>query len=416
MKRNIALEEAQELLLSMARPVGECSLPLYEAVGRVISRDIQAPIQLPPFNKSPLDGYAVRGQDTQRASATSPVCLEVIEEVAAGHSAERKVTAGTTIKVMTGTPIPKGADAVIKYEDVTRTGNFCRLYGPVAAGSNVILAGEDVKKGEHITGRGALVSPAMVGLIAALGYAEVAVYNKVKIAVISTGDELIDQSQKLQPGKIYNSNLPSLVAACMRMGTQITALGNVPDQLGAIEDIISLGLADADVVITTGGVSVGDYDMVPDALSRMGVNVIYRGVDIKPGSPVVAAEHNNKFIICLSGNPAAALITFELIAVPLIKKKMGLMNYLPARVGAVLADDFAKPSPQRRFLRGRLHMAAGRNVVELTGEQSNGILKSLINCNAYIDVPAGSGRMTAGQDVSVLVVGDVFGQQAFGLA
>jgi molybdopterin molybdotransferase len=411
MKKNVALEEAQELLLSMACPVQDCEIPLFDAVGRVLSREVRAPINLPPFDRSPLDGYAVRAQDTAAATAAQPAILEVIEEVPAGHMAGKKVVPGTAIKVMTGSPIPAGADAVIKYEDVKRTGKFCRLSTPLRPGGNIILAGEDVKKGEVIAGRGTLVSPALVGLIGALGYAGAAVFNKVKIAVISTGDELLDCSQKLQPGKIYNSNLPSLVAACLKLGAQITALGNVPDEPEAIADIVALGLADADIVITTGGVSVGDYDVVPDALARLGVNVIYRGVDMKPGSPVVAGEKDNKFIICLSGNPAAALITFELIAVPLIKKKMGLVNYLPARVGAIINDGFAKPSPQRRFLRGRFRVAeGGKNYVDLTGEQSNGVLKSLVNCNAYIDVPAGSGRIAAGQDVSVLIVDDVFGR------
>ncbi len=409
MKNNVALEEAQDLLLSVAQPAQECEIPLFDAVGRVLSREIRAPIHLPPFDKSPLDGYAVRALDTERATAAQPVILEVIEEVAAGHTAGKKITPGTAIKVMTGSPIPAGADAVIKYEDVKRTGKLCKLFTPLRPGNNIILAGEDVKKGEAVAGRGTLVSPALVGLIGALGYAEAAVFNKVKIAVISTGDELVDCSQKLQPGKIYNSNLPSLVAACLKLGAQITALGNVPDELESIADIVALGLADADIVITTGGVSVGDYDVVPDALARLGVYIIYRGVDMKPGSPVVAGTKDGKFIICLSGNPAAALITFELIAVPLIKKKMGLVNYLPARVGAVMSDGFAKPSPQRRFLRGRFHVSEeGKNYVDLTGEQSNGVLKSLVNCNAYIDVPAGSGRIAAGQDVSVLIVGDVF--------
>ncbi len=410
MKRNVALEDAQNMVLTMACPVKESNIPLFDAVGRVLSQEIKAPINLPPFDRSPLDGYAVRAQDTAKASEAEPVVLEVIEEVAAGHTARRKVTTKTAIKVMTGTPIPAGADAVIKYEDVTRAANICKIFYPLKSGGNIVRAGEDVKAGEVVATRGTQVSPALVGLIAALGFAEVTVYNKVKVAVISTGDELVDSSQPLRPGKIYNSNLPSLVAACTKLGAQITALGNVPDELDSIADIISLGLADADIVLTTGGVSVGDYDVVPDALARLGVNVIYRGVDMKPGSPVVAAEYNNKFIICLSGNPAAALITFELIAVPLIKKKMGLTSYLPARLEAVLDGDFAKPSPQRRFLRGRFHVTEGTNCVALTGEQSNGVLKSLVNCNAYIDVPAGSGRMHAGQDVSVLIVGDVFGQ------
>lgn len=410
MKRNIPLEEAQDILLAMAQPVGESKVPLFEAVGRVLSREVKAPINLPPFDKSPLDGYAVRAQDTAKAAAERPAVLEVVEEVPAGYTARQRVTEGTTIKVMTGTPIPQGADAVIKYEDVKRTGRICRLFAPLKPGSNIIPAGEDVKKGEKVAGPGERITPAHVGLIAALGYAEAPVFDKVKIAVISTGDELVDSTQKLPPGKIYNSNLPSLVAACVKLGTQITALGNVPDRLDTVADLISLGLADADIVITTGGVSVGDYDVVPDALARLGVNVLYRGVSMKPGSPVVAGEKDNKFIVCLSGNPAAALITFELIAVPLIKKKMGLNSFLPAKTGAVLTDDFAKASPQRRFLRGRFSVADGKNYVALTGEQSNGVLKSLINCNAYIDVPAGSGRIAAGQDVSVLIVGDVFGR------
>lgn len=408
MRKNIALEEAQDLLLAGVYPVQECSIPLFDAVGRVLSREIRAPFPLPPFNRSPLDGYAVRARDTEKASVSSPAVLEVIEEVGAGHAAQKKVMSGTTIKVMTGAPIPEGADAVIKYEDILRTGKVCKIFTPLQPDSNIILAGEDVRKGEVIAREGSMISPALIGLIAALGYAETTVYDKVKIAVISTGDELLDCSQKLQPGKIYNSNLPSLVAACLKMGTQITALGNVPDELDAIADIISLGLADADIVITTGGVSVGDYDVVPDALLRLGVNIIYRGVDMKPGSPVVAAEKDNKFIICLSGNPAAALITFELIAVPLIKKKMGLTNCLPVRTGAILTDEFKKASPQRRFLRGRLYYEAGKSYVMLTGGQSNGVLKSLLNCNAYIDIPAGSGKIDDGQEVSVLVVDEVF--------
>ncbi|MDT8899814.1 gephyrin-like molybdotransferase Glp [Anaeroselena agilis] len=409
MKRNVALEEAQDLLLRMACPVKECKIPLFDAAGRVLSREIKAPINLPPFDRSPLDGYAVRAEDIAAASEAYPTSLEVIEEVAAGYAARQRVTAKTAIKVMTGAPIPAGADVVIKHEDVTRTGNICKFFYPLKSGSNIVRTGEDVKKGELIAAPGTHVSPAMVGLIAALGFAEVSVYNKVKVAVISTGDELVDCSQPLQPGKIYNSNLPSLVAACLKLGAKITALGNVPDELDSIADIISLGLADADIVITTGGVSAGDYDVVPDALDRLGINVIYRGVNMKPGSPVLAAEYNNKFIVCLSGNPAAALVTFDLIAVPLIKKKMGLTSYLPTRLDAVFEGEFGKPSPQRRFLRGRLQVNEGANSVTLTGEQSNGVLKSLINCNAYIDVPAGSGRMNAGQDVSVLVVDDVFG-------
>ena len=260
-----------------------------------------------------------------------------------------------------------------------------------------------------VAARGDLLSPALLGLIAALGYAEVAVFDKVKIAVFSTGDELIDYCQRLETGKIYNSNLPSLVAACLQLGAEVTACGNAPDDLDVIVGKISQGLATADLVVTTGGASVGDFDFMPEALARLGAKIIFRGVDMKPGSPAVAAEKDGKFIVCLSGNPAAAMITFELIVVPLIKKMKGLNNNLPAKSRAVLTDDFPKASPQRRFLRGRLQVAEGKNRVCLTGGQSNGVLKSLVDCNALIDVPAGSDRLCAGQEVSVLIIGSVCG-------
>jgi molybdopterin molybdotransferase len=410
MKKNIALEEAQSLLLESGCPVSECHVPLFDALGSVLSRNVFAAINLPSFDKSALDGYVLQAKDTETATGSQPVTLSVIEEVAAGHVPEKQVTPGTAIKVMTGAPIPEGADVVIKFEDVERVGDSLKLFSPLKSGSNIILAGEDVAKGEIAAWQNTLIVPALVGLFAALGYSEVPVFSKVKVAIASTGDELLDPAQQLQPGKIYNSNLHSLTAACFKLGTRVVALGNVPDRQDLVADKISQGLAEADIVITTGGVSVGDYDVVPDALAQIGADIIFRGVNIKPGSPVIAAKKDNKFIVCLSGNPAAALITFELLVVPLIKKMMGLDRHFPTKTRAILADDFVKPSPQRRFLRGHFHIAKDSNYVTLTGGQSNGILKSMVDCNALIDVPAGSNRIRAGQDVSVLIVGECYGQ------
>ena len=356
-----------------------------------------------------MDGYALRAEDIVTAQAAHPVALEVIEEVAAGYAAEKKVTPGTTIKVMTGAPIPEGADIVIRFEDVTRRENTALMTTPLRSGSNVIRAGEDVKKGEYVAATGSLIVPPLVGMLAALGYTALPVFDKVKIALASTGDELLEPSQPLQPGKIYNSNLYSLAAACSRMGAQPVILGNVMDQAGAVAEAIAKGLREGDIVITTGGVSVGDYDAVPDALDLLGAKVIFRGVDVKPGSPVLAAEKDGKLILCLSGNPAAAMITFELIAVPLIKKFMGLTGCFPAKTQAVFADDFIKPSPQRRFLRGKLHLGNEGNYVTLTGGQSNGVLQSLVHCNVLIDIPAGSGRVSRGQNVTALIVGNIDG-------
>ena len=410
MKRNIALEDAQTLLLQDACPIGEERVPLAMAAGRVLSRDIEAPIELPSFDKSPLDGYALRAVDIARAKETNPVVLEVTEEVAAGYAAEKNVLPGTTIKVMTGAPIPEGADVVIRFEDVVRTGQSIQVPCFLQSGSNIIRAGEDVKKAETIAARGALIVPPLVGLLAALGCAEVPVFNKLKIAIASTGDELVDVSQPVGPGKIYNSNLYSLVAACSQMGAQVEVLGNVVDQAVAVAEKIAQGLSLADVVITTGGVSVGDYDAVPEALESLGAEIIFRGVNMKPGSPALAAKKDGKFILCLSGNPAAALITFELIVAPLLKKMLGFACYLPAKAQAVFNDDFVKPSPQRRFLRGHFHLGNEANHVTLTGGQGNGALQSMVHCNVLVDVPGGSGKLQKGQTVTVLIIGDINGR------
>ena len=409
MKTRVALEEAQSLLMQAAAPLREERLEILNTVGRVLSRDIAAPLDLPPFDKSPLDGYALRAEDIAAAQEDQPVSLEVTEEVAAGYAAEKRVTPGTTIKVMTGAPIPDGADIVIRFEDVTRKGSAALFTTPLPSGSNIIRAGEDVKKNELIAPAGVAIVPPLVGLFAALGYTAAPVFGKVKVALASTGDELLEPVQPLRPGKIYNSNLYSLAAACAQLGTQPVVLGTVVDRAEAVAAAITRGLAGSDLVITTGGVSVGDYDAVPDALALLDAQVLFRGVDMKPGSPVLGAAKDGKLILCLSGNPAAAMITFELIGVPLLKKLMGLTECFPAKIQVNFDDDFIKPSPQRRFLRGKLHLDGAGNSVTLTGGQTNGVLQSLIHCNLLVDIPAGSGRVVRGQQVAALVVGPVDG-------
>lgn len=404
MKTGISLEEAQTLLLELVEPK-ECSVPIVYAAGRILSQNIRAPIHLPPFDKSPLDGYALRAKDTVEACRAHPVTLEVIEEVRAGYTARNSVTPGTAIKVMTGAPIPDGADVVIKFEDVNREGNKVKVFYPLKSGCNIIYAGEDVRQGEIVAKKGVLLNPPLVGLLTAFGIQQVPVFSKTNIAILSTGDELLDPSENLKPAKIYNSNLHSLSAYCLQLGAEPVSLGIAPDEKEVIVKRISQALEYADLVITTGGVSVGDYDIVPTALNCMGADILFWKIDMKPGSPLIAAQYKNKLVIGLSGNPAAAFITFDLIVVPLIKKMLGFTEKLPLKISAILTDDFKKPSGQRRFLRAKLQTFNGINYVKLTGEQSNGILKSMVECNALIDVPAGSDPLVAGQEVVAVVLG-----------
>jgi molybdopterin molybdotransferase len=407
MKENIQLEEAQELLLNRIKPVGTCLVSLLEASGRILSQDIKASINIPPFSKSALDAYALIADDTRQAQSWAPVQLRVIEETRAGFIAKEKVVTGTAIKVMTGTPIPDGADTIIKYEDVIRTGDYVSIFRPLKAQDNVIKLGEDVELGEVVAEKGSIITPPLVALLAGLGISQVPVYTKVKIAIMSTGDELIRLGEEMRPGKIYNSTLYGLMTRCQELGGQPIDLGIVPDEIRATSLSLTRGLEEADIVVSTGGVSVGDYDIMKDAMVDCGGELIFWKVAMKPGSPVAAAVKGNKLMVGLSGNPAAAMVTFDLIVVPLIKKLMGVDSPLPDEIQGIFADNFMKASPQRRFLRAKLERKDGLDYFKLTGEQSNGILKSMIGCNVLIDIPAGSGPVIYGQKVSGFIVGDV---------
>jgi len=407
MKKNIQLEEAQNLLLDRITPVGKCLVSLLEASGRVLSQDIIASTSIPPFSKSALDGYALIASDTHQAESSAPILLRVIEETRAGFVAKQKIVTGTAIKVMTGAPIPYGANAFIKYEEVIRNGDYISIFRALKAKDNVIKEGEDIEQGAVVAHKGRSITPPLVALLAGLGRSQVPVYAKPKIAIMSTGDEIQAPSEKLQPGKIYNSSLYGLMARCRELGGQPLDLGIVPDDIEATTARILKGLEEADIVVSTGGVSVGDYDVMKDAMVGAGAEIIFWKVAMKPGSPIVAAVKDNKLIIGLSGNPAAAMVTFDLILIPLIKRLMGMHNPLPDKMQGIFADNFLKESPQRRFLRAKLEKKDGVDCFKLTGDQGNGVLMSMIGCNVLVDIPAGSGPVISGQSVSGHIVGNV---------
>lgn len=410
MKTNITLEEAQDLLLNLAAVTGEYQVPLAEAWGKVLSRDITAPHNIPPFPKSALDGYTFRAADTEEALPSNPVKLEIIDKVRAGYQAQHAVSDGTAIKIMTGAPIPDGADAVLKWEDVQVTGNYVYISQPYKSGDNIIPVGQDIGRGELAAPQGALITPPLVGLLANLGMKSIPVYLPVKAAILSIGDELTDLSEELSPGKIYSGNSWTVAARCRELGAQPIGLGIAIDDIKDIAGHVTRGLAEADIVITSGGASVGDYDLIKDTLVQLGAEVLFWKIAMRPGAPVVTAVKDKKLIIGLSGNPAAAITTFDLVAVPIIKKMMGLSQPLPARIEAVLLDDFKMHNRERRLLRARLITENGINYVKLTTGSGGGTLKSMVDANALIDIPAGSGPVLAGQKVAGFLLGNMQGQ------
>ncbi|MBR5472057.1 MAG: molybdopterin molybdotransferase MoeA [Oscillibacter sp.] len=387
---------AREILLDAAAPVETERLDLTQSGGRILAQDLIAAENIPAFDRSPYDGYAFRAADTMTATREQPVMLRVLEEIPAGAVPTLPVTEGTASKILTGAPIPEGTDAVIKFEDTVFTADTVTLSSPAKSGQNIVRAGEDVRKGQLLARRGDIIDPGLAGTLASQGIAAPTVYRRPKVGILSTGSELVEASDPLGPGKIYNANRHTLETALNRMGYDCIYLGTAGD---CVEDICALirhGLAECDVIVSTGGVSVGNYDLTPVAMERSGITLLFRGVDMKPGMACAYGSCGGKLICALSGNPASALINFYAVALPALRKIAGYRDPVPQPIQVTLADRFGKKSPKLRFLRGTLVLRDGTVRMTLPADQGNVILSSTIGCNVMAIVPAGSGPVEAG--------------------
>lgn len=396
MLKNPDYMTARDLLLDVARPVDTQELPLSACFGRVLAESVTAAENVPPFDRSPYDGYAFRSEDTDGTSRESPVTLRVIEEVPAGAVPTKGCTKNTAVKILTGAPIPEGADAVINYERTEFTESAVTIFAPIKSGENIVRAGEDVRKGDVLVRAGQVIDPGTAGTLAAQGIARPTVYRRPRVGVISTGNEVAEIGAPLAPGKIYNSNRYTLSAALWEIGCESVYLGLAGDSPEAIRELIGKGLADCDAVVTTGGVSVGDYDFTPDAMERAGVNILFRGVQMKPGMACAYGEKGGKLVCGLSGNPASSLSNFYLVAVPALKKLAGRSDCVPEEIPVTLAKDFKKKSPTTRLLRGRLDLSDGSVRLITPRDQGNVVISSAIGCDGMAVVPAGTGPIAAG--------------------
>ena len=405
--RNVSLEEALRMLLNVCFPVDECYIPVHESGGKILSKDITSGRNIPLFDKSAVDGYALQSRDTRDVSNDSRLILGVIDKTRAGFMPGKSVISGTAVRIMTGAPIPGGADSVIKFEDVIPDGDSIVISRDIKKGSNVAYAGDEVKSGELIARCGTRITPPLAGIMAGLGMDDIPVYRKVRVAILNTGDELLRSSGESTACKIYNSSYSMLAARCVETGVEPVSLGIAPDDVKATAERLAAGLGMADIVITTGGVSAGDYDLVDKGMISIDAGILIKGIAIKSGSPLLAGVKDGKLLIGLSGNPAAALMTFDLLVVPLIRKLMGLSRPLPVRMQVVMADNFLKKSPARRLVSARLFRQDGVDYVKLNNGQDSRSLMSMINNNFMVDIPAGSGYITCGQNVSGFPAGDL---------
>lgn len=404
MKKRISYFEARDLLLSRMKPVETEFVSLKNCTGRILGDDLTATENVPPFDRSPYDGYAFRSEDSKKAAPEHPVTLRILEEIAAGEISHYAVTEGCAAKILTGAPIPEGADAVIRYELTEFTKETVTIFEPSSSGDNIVRTGEDVKIGDILAEVGTLIDPGLAGTLASQNISMPQVYRNPKIGIISTGNELLEIGAESESGKVYNSNQYMLSAALSKIGCAPVILGTVKDGTEEICELILTGLKECDALVLTGGVSVGDYDLTPAAMKMAGVEIFFQGVDMKPGMACAYGMKEGKLVCGLSGNPASAITNFYAIACPAIKKLCGYKDILPTELTVRLKNGFKKKSPGTRFLRGILDFSDGSVCMRIPKEQGNVVLSSTIGCNVMAIVPAGSGSLPADTELKGFLI------------
>ncbi|MGN0158621.1 MAG: gephyrin-like molybdotransferase Glp [Brotaphodocola sp.] len=392
----ISFYEARNLLLEHVGLMEKEWVSLEHSYGRILGENVTATENVPPFDRSPYDGYAFRSVDSALASKENPVTLKILEEIPAGGISHFEVTEMCAVKILTGALIPPSADAVVPFEKTEFTEETVTLSAPSQSGSNIVKAGEDIACGEILAQSGTKIEPELMGTLASQNIENVLVYRVPKIGIISTGSELLSVGSRLKPGKIYNANQYLLEAAVRQIGCEPVVLGIVGDRTAEICERIIKGLGICDMVLLTGGVSVGDYDLTPAAMEMAGVKMLYRGLDLKPGMACASGIKDGKLVCGLSGNPNSAMTDFYAVIAPVLKKLSGDRAFVPKKVRLKLLDDFKKTSYATRLLRGTLELENGTTGIRIAKKQGNVALSSSIGCNVMAMVPAGSGPQAAG--------------------
>ena len=401
----MSFDEAKQIIAKnfTPSPVGKETVPLAHAHKRILAKDIAAPMDVPPFSRSTVDGYAVRAEDTFGADENNPVTLKLRGQVKVGEPPKLTVDKGTAAEIATGAPLPEGADAVVMVEDTVQKEDNVLIYAAVSRGENVMDTGSDIRKGEVVLRKGQVLSPYEVGVLAALGITTVEAYKCPKVAILSTGAEVVEPGKPLSRGKIYDINTYALSAAVAECGGESISLGIISDEAQEVEAALRRALETADLVITSGGVSVGPTDIIPRVLNTLGKpGVIVYGIATKPGKPTTVALIDGKPVFSLPGNPTSALLMFQLLVRPVILGMAGQPEEKPETVKAITATRMFAARGRRTFV--TVHLTrdkAGSFIASPVPLGLSGAITTLSKADGFIEIHESRQFIDAGEEVVV---------------
>jgi molybdopterin molybdotransferase len=411
----IQIGEAIEKVMRFARYGDKEKVGLEQAYGRYLGEDLIADHDVPHFNRSGYDGFAISAKDSLTASNQKTVAFEVIEEIGAGYVASKKVKPFQAVRIMTGAQMPENCDTVVLLEQAdiyeTEGKKHMAINCSFESGENISFKGEDVEKGTSLVPKGTYINPGVQALLATFGYSEVNVVKKPVIGIYATGTELLEVHEELEPGKIRNSNAPMVQSQIIRAGAIPLYLGKMADNFNDCYNAISNSLNKVDFLITTGGVSVGDFDFLPAIYEQLGANVLFNKIAMRPGSVTTVAELDGKLLFGLSGNPSACYVGFELFARPIIKTLFGTKKPHLKKAKAMLQVDVPTKNPFTRFV--RCYMSYGEKGLQVmpVGFDKSSMVSTLAGANALMMLPGGTPGFASGSKVDVLLLEDIEGSE-----
>ncbi|MEE9279199.1 MAG: gephyrin-like molybdotransferase Glp [Myxococcota bacterium] len=397
---SVTVAEAREIILGSVRPLGAETIGLTEAGGRVLAEEIRAEVSIPPHDNSAMDGFAVRSEDVRSVPAT----LAVVEDLPAGRRSQRKLGPGEAARIMTGAAIPEGADAVVMIEETEGEGDRVTINKSAAKGGFVRRAGSDVSPGTLIAESGTVIGPALVGMLSAIGRTALCVASRPRVAILATGDELVEPDRLEPDGRIVSSNSYSLRSALRTLGAEPVYLGIAPDEPEQIAARFRQALA-CDAVVSTGGVSVGDRDWIKQVLADLGGDMRLWRVNMRPGAPLAFAVIDGKPVFGLPGNPVSTLVTFEQFVRPTLLRMMGHTRVFRPVESAILAETFEKPPGRLYFVRVVVEERDGQRYAVATGDQTSNVLLSMVRADGLAIIPAEAERVAGGSEVLVQLLG-----------